>query len=69
MQIGFMDVEVVPCDSSGREFNENDDRFVDNPEQLIGSSISFRIKIIGCSGLPNKYKVFTQTTFINNSAK
>nr|XP_040578221.1 kinesin-like protein KIF28P isoform X1 [Lepeophtheirus salmonis]XP_040578231.1 kinesin-like protein KIF28P isoform X1 [Lepeophtheirus salmonis]XP_040578235.1 kinesin-like protein KIF28P isoform X1 [Lepeophtheirus salmonis] len=55
-KIGIMNIEVAPCDSNGKEYSEDDDKFVDSPEELIGKEINFLFKIINCRGLPNKYK-------------
>lgn len=50
-------VELVPCDLSGREYTEADDMFVDDPSDLVGKPLNFKVKIISCNGLPNKYAV------------
>lgn len=50
-------VELAPCDQSGREYTEADDKFVDDPSDLVGKSMHFKVKIVSCSGLPNKYAV------------
>jgi hypothetical protein len=50
-------VEVVPCDDNGIEYKEEDDMFVDSPEQLIGRKLNFKVTILNCRGLPNKYRV------------
>jgi kinesin family member 1 len=57
MQNGLLEVEIIPCDAEGREFSENDDIFVDNPQQLRGRNVYYNFKILGCRGLPNKYAV------------
>ena len=57
MQNGLLEVEIIPCDAEGREFSENDDIFVDNPQQLRGRNVYYNFKILGCRGLPNKYTV------------
>ncbi|XP_063871952.1 kinesin-like protein KIF28P [Scylla paramamosain] len=53
--VGLMNVELVPCDSSGHEYTEADDKFVDEPVDLVGKSMHFKVKITSCNGLPNKY--------------
>lgn len=53
--VGMMNVELVPCDAKGKEFTEADDKFVDSPSDLVGMSFNFKVKIINCRGLPNKY--------------
>ena len=54
-KIGVMNVEVAPCDSTGREYNEAEDMFVDSPDELVGKEINFVFKLVNCRGLPNKY--------------
>ncbi|KAF2343201.1 C2 domain, partial [Trinorchestia longiramus] len=46
----------MPCDAHGKEFTEEDNVFVDAPEDLIGQNLHFRFKILGCRGLPGRYK-------------
>ena len=48
---------MAPCDSKGREYTEADDLFVDDPEELVGKELNFKVKIVNCRGLPNKYTV------------
>lgn len=48
---------MTPCDEKGKEYTEMDDMYVDSPEELIGRQLNFKIKIINCRGLPNKYTV------------
>ncbi|XP_076366810.1 kinesin-like protein KIF28 isoform X1 [Tachypleus tridentatus] len=55
-EVGIMNVEVVPCTETGKEYSENDDVFIDNPTELIGKNLHFIMKIHGCRGLPNKYR-------------
>ncbi|XP_033105762.1 kinesin-like protein KIF28P [Anneissia japonica] len=54
-EIGMMDVEVIPCNAKGKELTEADDMFVDDPKELISSSVNFVVKIQSIIGLPNKY--------------
>ncbi|XP_050706833.1 kinesin-like protein KIF28 isoform X2 [Eriocheir sinensis] len=55
IDVGLMNVELVPCDTSGREYTEADDMFVDDPSDLVGKPLNFKVKIVSCNGLPNKY--------------
>ncbi|CAG0885568.1 unnamed protein product [Darwinula stevensoni] len=55
-KVGVMNVEVVPCNAKGKEYVEADDMFVDTPEELVGKELHFKVKILDCRGLPNKYK-------------
>lgn len=77
--VGKMSLAIVPCDAKGKEYTEKDDKFVDNPDLLVGKPIDFKVKLINARGLPNrftdcycKYKVyledkFTQTKTIPNT--
>lgn len=77
--VGKLMVMVVPCDPKGKEYTEKDDKFVENPDVLLGKDIDFKIKIVNARGLPNrftdvycKYQVYleenyTQTKPISNT--
>lgn len=54
-EVGVMNVEVVPCDANGKDYTEADDKFVDPPDELLGTDVYFNVKIINCRGLPNRY--------------
>ncbi|XP_074602251.1 kinesin-like protein KIF28 [Brevipalpus obovatus] len=65
VEVGIINVEIVPCSADGRELDEMDDAYVDAPSELIGKDIHFVVKIHGCRGLPprftdvyGKYRVF-----------
>ena len=47
----------MPCNKAGLEYTEEDDVFVDSPEELIGQELHFKFKILSCRGLPSRYKV------------
>ena len=51
-------MEVVPCDTSGKEYKEEDDMFVDIPADLVGKDVHFKVKIINARGIANKYQVY-----------
>ncbi|XP_071941853.1 kinesin-like protein KIF28P [Antedon mediterranea] len=53
--VGIMDVEIIPCNSKGKELTEADDVFVDDPKDLISASVNFVVKIRSITGLPNMY--------------
>ncbi|XP_071522909.1 LOW QUALITY PROTEIN: kinesin-like protein KIF28P [Panulirus ornatus] len=55
VDVGMMNVELIPCNKSGREYTEADDMFVDSPSDLVGTSLNFKVKIDNCRGLPTKY--------------
>ena len=50
-------VMVVPCDAKGKEYTDKDDKFVENPDDLVGKAIDFKVKIINARGLPNRFTV------------
>ncbi|KAH9413825.1 hypothetical protein DERP_009423 [Dermatophagoides pteronyssinus] len=54
-EIGVINIEIIPCDENGQEYGEQDDVYVDTPQELLGKSLNFIVKIIGCRGLPNKF--------------
>lgn len=56
-EIGVINIEIIPCDENGQEYGEQDDVYVDTPQELLGKSLNFIVKIIGCRGLPNKFTV------------
>ncbi len=56
-EVGIMNVEIVPCDEVGNEYDERDDVYVDSPQELIGKAIHFVVKINGCRGLPSRFTV------------
>ncbi|OTF79906.1 kinesin-like protein KLP6-like protein, partial [Euroglyphus maynei] len=57
-EIGVINVEIIPCDENGQEYGEQDDVYVDTPQELLGKSLNFIVKIIGCRGLPNKFTIW-----------
>ena len=56
-EIGFLNVELQPCDEKGREYSELDDNFVDSPFELIGKPLHFKLKINSCRGLSSRFTV------------
>lgn len=56
-EIGFLSVELQPCDEKGREYSELDDNFVDSPFELIGKPLHFKLKINSCRGLSSRFTV------------
>ncbi|XP_018021653.1 kinesin-like protein KIF28P isoform X2 [Hyalella azteca] len=55
-EVGVMNVAIVPCDGHGKEFTDDDNVFVDEPDDLIGQNLHFKFKIKSCRGLPSRYK-------------
>lgn len=59
---GYLQVEINPCNSSGGDLGDDD--FVDNPQELVGKSLSFKILIPHARGLNSKYdKTFASYRF------
>lgn len=55
-EVGLLNFEVLPCDKTGKkEYTDDDDIFVEAPEELIGKEINFNMKLLGAKGLPNKF--------------
>ena len=46
-------MEINPCNASGGEVDEND--FVDDPKELVGKSLHFKILVPHARGLNAKY--------------
>ncbi|XP_060555492.1 kinesin-like protein KIF28P [Ruditapes philippinarum] len=73
--VGKMSIGVFPCDPKGKEFTEKDDKFVEDPNALVGKNIDFKVKIVNARGLPNKYtdvyckyKVYLEDKFTQTKA-
>lgn len=56
-EIGIINLEVIPCNEQGAEYQEHDNAYVDSPQELLGKPFHFIIKLLGCRGLPSKYTV------------
>ena len=54
---------IVPCDPKGKEYTEADDKFVENPDDLVGRNIDFKVKIINARGLPSRFTVSYKLLF------
>ncbi|KAF8782896.1 Kinesin-like protein KIF28P like protein [Argiope bruennichi] len=68
-EVGIINVEVCPCSDDGKEYTEQDDQFVESPNELIGRNLYFIIRINGCRGIPSrftdvncKYRVYLDET-------
>ncbi|XP_052091437.1 kinesin-like protein KIF28 [Mytilus californianus] len=64
-EVGLLNLEVVPCDKSGKkEITEDDDVFIESPDELVGKELNFNVKLLGCKGLPNKFTdIYAKYTF------
>lgn len=56
-EVGIVNVEILPCSPTGKEYTEQDDVFVDSPSELMGKDLHFVFKIHGCRGLPARFTV------------
>ncbi|ESO96408.1 hypothetical protein LOTGIDRAFT_115884, partial [Lottia gigantea] len=54
-EVGLLNVKVIPCDKKGKEYSEEDDMFVNSPEELLGKDINFVVKIDSARGLPSQF--------------
>ncbi|GAB6032098.1 hypothetical protein CHUAL_010462 [Chamberlinius hualienensis] len=54
-EVGTMNLEIDPCSKDGIEYTVNDDKFVEKPEELIGQTLYFLVRIHSVKGLPNRY--------------
>ncbi|GIY76501.1 kinesin-like protein KIF28P [Caerostris darwini] len=68
-EVGLINVEVCPCSDDGKEYTEQDDQFVETPNELIGRNLHFIVRINGCRGIPSrftdvncKYRVYLDET-------
>lgn len=50
---GYLQVEINPCNAKGGEIDDND--FVEDPKELVGKSLNFKILIPHARGLNAKY--------------
>ena len=55
-EMGNLRVEIIPCKPDFSEITEEDDMFVDEPNQLVGKDVHFKLKLKSAYGLPTRYK-------------
>lgn len=55
VDVGYLNMEVVPLRQDGKEITENDDIFIDNPNNMIGKKLEFVVKVVNARGIPKKY--------------
>ncbi|KAK3595061.1 hypothetical protein CHS0354_043156 [Potamilus streckersoni] len=79
-EIGKLNIEMLPCDAKGKVIVDQDNVFVENPNELVGKDINFKLKITSARGLPAKFSdiyvkykffledQFTQTKSIPNTS-
>ncbi|KAI1292656.1 Kinesin-like protein KIF28P [Halotydeus destructor] len=55
VEVGVLNVEMVPCNGQGQEYDETDDVYVDSPSELIGKEVHFVVKVTAARGLPARF--------------
>ena len=58
--------ELASCNSAGEEYQADDVEYFKEPEELIGKSLYFKIKIIRAQGLPNKFTVRVSIYYLSH---
>ncbi|XP_022096862.1 kinesin-like protein KIF28P [Acanthaster planci] len=51
---GLLKVEIYPCNADGSNLAEDD--FVDEPEELLGRQVAFKIVLTHARGLPSRFQ-------------
>lgn len=54
-EVGYLNVEVVPLNEKGNEITEEDDIFIDEPQQLEGKKLDFVVRVQSAKGIPKRY--------------
>jgi len=69
-QAGKINVDILPCDKTGRVLTDKDGIVITNPEKdLLNKMVHFTIKINGIRGLDEKYEdIFCQFTMFKDPA-
>uniref|UniRef100_A0A914E3H6 Uncharacterized protein n=1 Tax=Acrobeloides nanus TaxID=290746 RepID=A0A914E3H6_9BILA len=69
-EIGQLSVSLLPCNPSGKEILGE---FVENPNEIVGKNLGFKVKILNGMGLPRriekswcKYRFFDQPEVTTN---
>ncbi|XP_062578631.1 kinesin-like protein KIF28P isoform X1 [Saccostrea cucullata] len=67
-EVGKVNIELVPCDKSGKEISE-DEVFVEDPSELIGKDVFFKLKLENAMGLPSKFTDLYAKYIFNHEQK
>ena len=51
---GKLAVNVIPIDSCGRTPEAEDFEFIEDPDELLGKELRFRVSILNASNLPRR---------------
>ncbi|KAH9368829.1 hypothetical protein HPB48_004328 [Haemaphysalis longicornis] len=54
-EAGILNVEMIPCSDSGREYTEEDNVYLDSPGELVGRDLNFVVRILHCRSLPKRF--------------
>ena len=57
LQVGLLNIEMVPCAADGREYTELDDMWLDDPDELVDKDFHVLVKMKSARGLPQRYTV------------
>ena len=49
---GYLNVRYAPCDENGNTDPENEELQIDEPEELLGREIWFKVQVHSCKELP-----------------
>ncbi|CAN8014787.1 unnamed protein product, partial [Ixodes persulcatus] len=52
---GILNVEMIPCSETGREYSEEDNVFLDSPGDLVGRDLHFVVRIVHCRAIPERF--------------
>eukprot|EP00794_Sanderia_malayensis_P003504 gene3504-4004_t len=70
VELGHLQVEIEPCTNNGRPLDDDD--FVEDPHEIIGGDLNFKMKIPCARGIPQKfskgetfckYKIYLDTEY------
>nr|XP_022323498.1 kinesin-like protein KIF28P isoform X1 [Crassostrea virginica] len=67
-EVGKINIELVPCNKSGKEFAE-DEVFVEDPSELVGKEIFFKLKLENGMGLPTRFTDLYAKYIFNHEPK
>eukprot|EP00911_Craspedida_sp_UC1_P002218 UC1_evm1s1692 len=55
IELGILDVEILPCKPDGKVLGEEDELWLDEPTDLIGQRVDYLLRINSLKGLPTNY--------------
>jgi len=52
---GMLEIAIFPCQKDGKDLDpDSDDAFIENPQEMIGRDLHFKVKVINSRGLPSR---------------